>query len=264
MAYVWQHSVLRGTELVLLLAVADFANEHGIAWPGVETLATRIRADVRTTQRCIAKVEQSQELRIQRGRGPKGTHLYQVVMQANLPLFAEQQERAGGVAQRPPGKTPPRRLTTKRGGIATPPEPSGTIIKEEGRGPGKPSPVAALWKTYHHGMLERYQASPAESAKANGQLARLAKSYGPERALAIVRAYLQDSRDYYVVKRHPLELLVADAHRISIDLQGTPSGRRRCAYCQAFAIGRTGRIDHCRAHANDAIDQKPIPERTAA
>jgi len=42
MTYVWEHSSQKGTLLLLLLAVADFADKDGKAYPSIRTLANRI------------------------------------------------------------------------------------------------------------------------------------------------------------------------------------------------------------------------------
>jgi len=37
MTLVWKHSKKGGTALLLLLAIADFANDDGVAWPSLAT-----------------------------------------------------------------------------------------------------------------------------------------------------------------------------------------------------------------------------------
>jgi len=258
MAYVWEHSAQRGTDLTLILAIADFANEDGIAWPAIETLARRIRSDERTAQRAARRLQKAGELRIQAGAGPRGTHLYQVLMNRTLPLFAEQ--HWGG--NLPPVKLPGVAPRAKRGDTAVPPEPSRTVIEKPSTGA---SPVAVAFKDYADGIHQRYRVNYPQSAQANGILAGLVRELGAEGARATIRHYLTRSDEFYVRNRHSLKLLKRDAGALFIQAQETgSSGRRRCAYCEAPAIGRTGSIDHCRAHTNDALDQKPVQERQAA
>ena len=45
---VWKHSRLSGSELLLLLALADFADDGGFCYPSVSTLAGYMRMSVRT------------------------------------------------------------------------------------------------------------------------------------------------------------------------------------------------------------------------
>ena len=50
MARVWKYSKACKGNLLVLHALADFANDQGIAWPSVETLAKKARPKVRQTQ----------------------------------------------------------------------------------------------------------------------------------------------------------------------------------------------------------------------
>lgn len=78
MSWVWQHSQLGGPTLLLLLAIADFANDAGIAFPAVATLAAKIRMSERNTQYLLKKLEESGELIIEKNAGPKGCNLFRV------------------------------------------------------------------------------------------------------------------------------------------------------------------------------------------
>ena len=78
MTNVWEKSRLGGTELLLMLAIADFANDSGVAFPSVPTLARKIRMSKRNTHYLLSKLEQSGELAVQRNKGPHGCNLYTV------------------------------------------------------------------------------------------------------------------------------------------------------------------------------------------
>jgi uncharacterized phage protein (TIGR02220 family) len=78
MSAVWEESSLGGTELLLLLAIADYANQDGTAFPSVPTLANKIRMSERNTHYLLKKIAESGELDIQRNAGPKGCNLYRV------------------------------------------------------------------------------------------------------------------------------------------------------------------------------------------
>jgi hypothetical protein len=66
MTRVWKESKNKGTPLLLLLAVADHADELGFAWPGIVTLSQKIRMSHRHTRRMLLDVEASGELFIDR------------------------------------------------------------------------------------------------------------------------------------------------------------------------------------------------------
>jgi len=60
---VWRYSKASGPALLLLLAIADYANDSGTgAYPGVKTLAKKIRMSTRTVQRLIASLVAEGEL----------------------------------------------------------------------------------------------------------------------------------------------------------------------------------------------------------
>lgn len=78
MSYVWDHSKLGGTELLCLLAIADFADDQGTAYPSVATLAQKIRMSERNAHYLLTKLVDSGELQIARNAGPKGCNLFRV------------------------------------------------------------------------------------------------------------------------------------------------------------------------------------------
>lgn len=64
MNYVWKHSKHSGNRLLLLLAIADQANDDGVCFPGVDKLAEKLRCSDRYVQKLLEELEQSQELAI--------------------------------------------------------------------------------------------------------------------------------------------------------------------------------------------------------
>lgn len=81
MARVWAASQHSGTHLLMLLAIADFADDDGRAYPAVSTLATKCRMRSRNANVILAALRASGELQVKAGQGPRGTNLYRV----NLP-----------------------------------------------------------------------------------------------------------------------------------------------------------------------------------
>lgn len=79
MARVWECSRHAGSELLMLLAIADFADDDGRAYPAVPTLAKKCRIQARGAQKLIAALRQSGELEVRPNEGPKGTNLYRIV-----------------------------------------------------------------------------------------------------------------------------------------------------------------------------------------
>jgi len=75
---VWNNSKLNGTALLLLLAIADFANDAGEAWPSVATLAKKIRTSERNVNHLLVRLRRAKELEVRESKGPHGTNLYRV------------------------------------------------------------------------------------------------------------------------------------------------------------------------------------------
>lgn len=121
MARVWDLSKHGGPELLLLLAIADFSDDEGNAYPAVQTLAKKCRITSRNINRALSKLKQSGELEIRLNEGPKGTNRYRVAVE--------------GMTRTPPlTNTSPLTNTTRTPGAGAPiplarasDEPSGTI-----------------------------------------------------------------------------------------------------------------------------------------
>lgn len=80
MAAVWERSKHSGTELLLLLSIADFANDAGEAYPSVATLAAKCRTTARHANRLLAVLRDSGELEIRLNAGPRGSNRYLVTL----------------------------------------------------------------------------------------------------------------------------------------------------------------------------------------
>ena len=70
---VWDKSQHSGSKLLLLIALADNANDNGHAWPGVDYLADKTRLSRDTVMRSTGTIEKSGELYIKRTKG-RGNH----------------------------------------------------------------------------------------------------------------------------------------------------------------------------------------------
>lgn len=80
MSAVWDHSSAEGIELLVLLAIADFASDDGSnAFPSIETLRKKTRVSARTVQRAIRTLEARGEIVVQLNAGMRGANVYKVV-----------------------------------------------------------------------------------------------------------------------------------------------------------------------------------------
>lgn len=78
MSYIWEHSQAREGSLLVLLAICDFADDTGKAYPSVSTLAKKARLSERQTQYCLKSLCDIGEIKIEQNKGPHGCNLYRV------------------------------------------------------------------------------------------------------------------------------------------------------------------------------------------
>lgn len=96
MAAAWKGSIHGGTELLMLLAIADFADDEGNAYPSIGTLAKKCRMKQRNVNYLIKTLQASGELEIRIGQGPKGTNRYRInVHRLAMQSIAGVQQSAG-------------------------------------------------------------------------------------------------------------------------------------------------------------------------
>lgn len=95
MTRVWANSKQKGSALLLMVSIADYANEKGVAYPSIETLARKVRMSERNVQLLLRKLEEAGELDIKPNAGPSGCNLYRIVVD-------EDNARKGGEKISPP------------------------------------------------------------------------------------------------------------------------------------------------------------------
>jgi hypothetical protein len=64
-AAIWDYSEATGTTLVVMLALADTANDEGVCWPGNEKLGIKCRLAKRTLQEHIGRLIEMGELQVE-------------------------------------------------------------------------------------------------------------------------------------------------------------------------------------------------------
>ncbi|MEC9268504.1 MAG: helix-turn-helix domain-containing protein [Pseudomonadota bacterium] len=88
MTRVWKESKATGTALVVLLALADHANDDFVAWPSIATLSTRARVDRRSVIRTLQKLVDMGELKVV-GEGIRGVKKYRLTSDASVTRDAD-------------------------------------------------------------------------------------------------------------------------------------------------------------------------------
>jgi len=137
MTRAWDRSSQQGTALLLLLALADFANDEGTCWPSVKTLARKCRLGKRQTQNLLGKLEEEGEIsRLDMGGGRGNTTTYRVNYVAPF-----DDERVQSSTERVQSGAERVQSSAEKGAIAIAPEPSLTVInRQEGGAPDGAEP----------------------------------------------------------------------------------------------------------------------------
>lgn len=78
MTLVWEHAPCRENSLMVLLALADWANDEAVCWPSIQKLADKTRIDRRSAQRIIRRLVTDGLITIEEGGGRAKQHKYHI------------------------------------------------------------------------------------------------------------------------------------------------------------------------------------------
>jgi len=118
---------LRGSAKLVAILLADYANEKGMAWPSVETLAKKSGLSTRQIQRVLPQIEGAGlMIKIRTGGGRKCTHQYKFLHLGNPDNLSSFPRRNGDNLSKKGDMVSPDPLITKEkkkifpGGIQKP------------------------------------------------------------------------------------------------------------------------------------------------
>lgn len=77
--WVWAMSKSRNGARLVMLAIADRADDNGLAWPSVEDIADRTRLTPRAVRKCTKELVELGELKVENGGGRHRSNRYLVV-----------------------------------------------------------------------------------------------------------------------------------------------------------------------------------------
>lgn len=78
MAQVWRNGPQDGGELLVLLALADFADDDGYCWPSMSSIAKKARMTERGARKIARRLEDAGHLSCEVGGGRNGVNRYRV------------------------------------------------------------------------------------------------------------------------------------------------------------------------------------------
>lgn len=202
MSWVWDHSRAEGIDRLILLAIADCANDEGTeAWPSVPTLMRKARVTRRTVQRALASLIELGELDVDYNAGRGGSNKYRILMadprqnDARASVTPRQNDAPSRVSETP---SPRQADATPR--VSVTPEPSLEPSSEPSEEPSPPLLVVvgavgkldSPAKQAVEAEFERFwQAYPRHTAKGHARTAYTTaiKKANPSVILAAVARY---------------------------------------------------------------------------
>lgn len=93
---------LRGTDRLVVLAIAAHTNQAGDAWPAVATIAEYVGVSERTVQRALARLVQAGRLAVRHVAGIV-TRVYRLVVNGVTSTIKGVTDRAAGATDQPAG-----------------------------------------------------------------------------------------------------------------------------------------------------------------
>jgi hypothetical protein len=209
LARVWAHSNQSGGALLVMLALADFANDDGECWPSIPVLAEKARLTERGIQYLLPILEQAGEIRRIRSTGGRNRRSHYFV------TVSENGERVSlkEFHHYPNGEKYSVKSAAENGEAHfTRIKPSGTVNKRESTESDKliPSPVSVSGHVqkpkssaspgvlgfketmglYHDLFLAKFGAKPDIDGGRDGKLlAGLVKSHGADQVQSLLRFF---------------------------------------------------------------------------
>lgn len=125
MSWVWDHGPTDRDELLVMLALADYADDEGACYPSMAGIAEKARLTERGARGIVRRLEASGWLAVKVGGGRGGKSNYRIIKKAANPEPETRNEKPGMAnpewADTKPGTARPK---TRNPGSA---EPSGTV-----------------------------------------------------------------------------------------------------------------------------------------
>lgn len=118
-----------------------------------------------------------------------------------------------------------------------------TVNEPVAKPPKKPAsrksanPVSGeTWESYSRAYQDRYRSPPVRNAMVNGQLSKFCERVAAAEAPHIAAFYVRHNASFYVMKGHPVGLLLADAEKLRTEW----ATNRSITQTQAMQSDRTG------------------------
>jgi hypothetical protein len=196
MARVWAHSQRKDGELLVMLALADFANDAGESWPSIPVLAAKARLTERQARRVLNTLEAVGEIRRRRSNGGRNRRNHYFIAITENPDNITLKELQG---KNNPVICDTKTLTPMSGALNH----HRTINKREARkeraaSSNSDSRITNLLAFWAAQFRDRFGAGYVRSAKDAALLKRLlGAGHSEGNILALMRRFL-DSKDDWI------------------------------------------------------------------
>ncbi|HCD6683398.1 TPA: helix-turn-helix domain-containing protein [Pseudomonas aeruginosa] len=209
MSACWPLQGMSPAQKAVLISLADQANDQGVCWPAVDSIATRC---------CLSKRAVQQAIKWLRGAG--------------IVSVEERQGRSTMYSVTPAAYAPPQEMhpSSKCTRAANAPTPADaaprTVIEPSGEPSEEPSPLPTrsgpaagealqeacrnVWAAYRAAYEARWSVHPVRNAKVNSQVKQLVAALGSE-APAVAAFFVGLDDKFLVDSCHEFGLLLAKA-----------------------------------------------------
>lgn len=224
MSACWPLQGMSPAQKAVLISLADQANDQGVCWPAVDSIATRCCLSKRAVQQAIKWLRSVGIVSVEERQGR--STMYSVTPAAYAPpqeMHASSKCTRAGNAPTPADAAPPPPQEMHPTPAASAPrtvieptrEPSGNLLPADSGQPDaerdRQQACRAIWSAYAAAYQHRYGTHPVRNSKVNGQVRDLLKRLGAEEAPAVA-AYFVGINDAYLIRNcHDLGSLLARA-----------------------------------------------------
>lgn len=241
---------------LVLIKLADNANDKGECWPSYQHIADQCEISKRSAMKHIDALCEAGLIVKRSRKGVKGnsTNIYVLNLEGEIsaPLTSEGEQDSpegeesalggeysapGGSEESAPGIShsfesviepviepvaPDAKATVAAGNVVAIRSADKPRCEIPHDMPGPKDPNAKTfkaWANYAMAYRRRYRVYPIWNQKTAGQVGQLVDRVGKELAPAIAAYYLNMNTQFYVTKNHPVGLLLADCEAIATQMQ---------------------------------------------
>lgn len=224
MSACWPLQGMSPAQKAVLISLADQANDQGVCWPAVDSIAMRCCLSKRAVQQAIKWLRGAGIVSVEERQGR--STMYSVTPAAYAPpqdlhpsslcTPAANAPTPADAAPPPPQHLHPTPADAAPRTVIEPTrEPSGNLLPADSGQPDaerdRQQACRAIWSAYAAAYQHRYGTHPVRNSKVNGQVRDLLKRLGAEEAPAVA-AYFVGINDAYLIRNcHDLGSLLAKA-----------------------------------------------------